>query len=189
MGDNIFYGGWFSSNLQKAISNAESGCATIFGCYVRDPKRFGVMELGPEQQVISVEEKPDNPKSHYAITGLYFYDSQVCGLAKQLKPSERGELEITDLNRLYLERDRLKAQVLGRGFAWMDTGTVGSLMEAAVFVQAVQERQGMDYLCAGGDCLLRRVDWQKELLEGAGLYGKSAYGEHLRGVARDMFIC
>lgn len=189
LGDNIFYGGWFSSNLQKAISNAESGCATIFGCYVRDPKRFGVMELGPEQQVISVEEKPDNPKSHYAITGLYFYDSQVCGLAKQLKPSERGELEITDLNRLYLERDRLKAQVLGRGFAWMDTGTVGSLMEAAVFVQAVQERQGV--VISAPEEIAYYAGWigKKELLEGAGLYGKSAYGEHLRGVARGMFIC
>ncbi len=188
LGDNIFYGGWFSANLQEAIANAGSGYATIFGCYVRDPERFGVMELGPEHRVLSVEEKPDSPKSHYAITGLYFYDNRVCELAKGLKPSPRGELEITDLNRLYLQEGRLKAQVLGRGFAWMDTGTVGSLMEAAVFVQAVQERQGV--VISAPEEIAYYAGWigKGELLKTAGLYGKSTYGEHLRRVAEDRFL-
>ena len=188
LGDNIFYGGWFSANLQEAIANAGSGYATIFGCYVRDPERFGVMELGPEHRVLSVEEKPDSPKSHYAITGLYFYDNRVCELAKGLKPSPRGELEITDLNRLYLQEGRLKAQVLGRGFAWMDTGTVGSLMEAAVFVQAVQERQGV--VISAPEEIAYYAGWigKDELLKTAGLYGKSTYGEHLRRVAEDRFL-
>ena len=188
LGDNIFYGGWFSTNLQEAISNAEAGCATVFGCYVRDPERFGVMELGSEHQVLSVEEKPEEPKSHYAITGLYFYDRRVCELAKQLKLSERGELEITDLNRLYLQEHRLKAQVLGRGFAWMDTGTVSSLMEAAVFVQAVQERQGV--VISAPEEIAYYAGWisKDELLESAELYGKSPYGEHLKRVAEDRFL-
>lgn len=188
LGDNIFYGGWFSANLQEAIANAGSGYATIFGCYVRDPERFGVMELGPEHRVLSVEEKPDSPKSHYAITGLYFYDNRVCELVKQLKPSKRGELEITDLNRLYLQEGWLKAQVLGRGFAWMDTGTVGSLMEAAVFVQAVQERQGV--VISAPEEIAYYAGWigKDELLKTAGLYGKSTYGEHLRRVAEDRFL-
>ena len=188
LGDNIFYGGWFSANLQEAIANAGSGYATIFGCYVRDPERFGVMELGPEHRVLSVEEKPDSPKSHYAITGLYFYDNRVCELAKGLKPSPRGELEITDLNRLYLQEGRLKAQVLGRGFAWMDTGTVGSLMEAAVFVQAVQERQGV--VISAPEEIAYYAGWigKDELLKTVGLYGKSTYGEHLRRVAEDRFL-
>lgn len=188
LGDNIFYGGWFSANLQEAIANAGSGYATIFGCYVRDPERFGVMELGPEHRVLSVEEKPDSPKSHYAITGLYFYDNRVCELAKGLKPSPRGELEITDLNRLYLQEGRLKAQVLGRGFAWMDTGTVGSLMEAAVFVQAVQERQGV--VISAPEEIAYYAGWigKDELLKTAGLYRKSTYGEHLRRVAEDRFL-
>jgi glucose-1-phosphate thymidylyltransferase len=188
LGDNIFYGGWFSANLQEAIRNAAEGYATIFGCYVRDPERFGVMELGPGHQVLSVEEKPENPKSHYAITGLYFYDSNVCELAKQLKPSGRGELEITDLNRLYLRENRLKAQVLGRGFAWMDTGTVSSLMEAAVFVQAVQERQGV--VISAPEEIAYYAGWigKKELLSAADLYGKSPYGEHLKRVAEDSFL-
>ena len=146
------------------------------------------MELGSEHQVLSVEEKPDNPKSHYAITGLYFYDSHVCELAKRLKPSKRGELEITDLNRLYLQENRLKAQVLGRGFAWMDTGTVGSLMEAAVFVQTVQERQGV--VISAPEEIAYYAGWidKGALLESAKLYGKSAYGGHLQRVAEDRFL-
>ncbi len=188
LGDNIFYGGWFSTNLQEAINNAESGCATIFGCYVRDPERFGVMELDSGYRVLSVEEKPDDPRSHYAITGLYFYDSRVCELAKRLKPSPRGELEITDLNRLYLQEDRLRAQVLGRGFAWMDTGTVSSLMEASVFVQAVQERQGV--VISAPEEIAYYAGWigKSRLMKSAELYGKSTYGEHLRRVAEDRFL-
>ncbi len=188
LGDNIFYGGWFSTNLQEAINKAESGCATIFGCYVRDPERFGVMELDSGYRVLSVEEKPDDPRSHYAITGLYFYDSRVCELAKRLKPSPRGELEITDLNRLYLQEDRLRAQVLGRGFAWMDTGTVSSLMEASVFVQAVQERQGV--VISAPEEIAYYAGWigKSRLMKSAELYGKSTYGEHLRRVAEDRFL-
>ena len=143
LGDNIFYGGWFRKNLQAAVRDAQRGYATIFGYYVRDPERFGVVEFDKNYRVLSVEEKPKHPKSNYCATGLYFYDSQVAELAKRVRPSRRGELEITDLNRLYLERERLRVQVLGRGFAWMDTGTVDSLMQAAVFVETVQNRQGV----------------------------------------------
>ncbi len=188
LGDNIFYGGWFSANLQEAISNAESGYATIFGCYVRDPRRFGVVELGPELQVVGVEEKPENPKSHYAVTGLYFYDSRACQMAKKLRPSKRGELEITDLNRLYLQAGRLKAQILGRGFAWMDTGTIGSLMDAAVFVQAVQERQGV--VISAPEEIAYYAGWigREDLLKAAAMYGKAPYSEHLKGVAEGRFL-
>lgn len=188
LGDNIFYGGWFSGNLRGAVENAQDGFATIFAYYVRDPERFGVVEFDGEHRVLSVEEKPDNPKSHYAITGLYFYDSHVCEMAKRLKPSERGELEVTDLNSLYLQENRLKAQVLGRGFAWMDTGTVGSLMEAAVFVQAVQERQGV--VISAPEEIAYYAGWidKGALLESAKLYEKSAYGGHLQRVAEDRFL-
>lgn len=188
LGDNIFYGGWFSANLQEAIANAGSGYATIFGCYVRDPERFGVMELNSEYQVLSVEEKPEKPKSHYAVTGLYFYDGRVCELAKQLQPSSRGELEITGLNQLYLREGRLKAQVLGRGFAWMDAGTVASLMEAAVFVETVQNRQGV--VVSAPEEIAYYAGWidKAKLLESAALYGKSPYGEHLCRVAEDRFL-
>ena len=138
LGDNIFYGGWFSRNLAEAVKNAENGDATIFGYYVNDPERFGVVEFDRNRQVLSVEEKPKAPKSNYAITGLYFYDNRVVEMAKKVKPSARGELEITDLNRFYLDEGKLKAQVLGRGFAWLDTGTMDSLMDAATFVQTVR---------------------------------------------------
>jgi len=141
LGDNIFYGGWFRKNLAEAIKNAEEGNATIFGYYVNDPERFGIVEFDANKNVISVEEKPTNPKSNYCITGLYFYDNRVVEMAKKVKLSKRGELEITDLNRLYLEEDKLKVQLLGRGFAWLDTGTMDSLMEAASFVQTVQKRR------------------------------------------------
>ncbi|MBQ8724867.1 MAG: glucose-1-phosphate thymidylyltransferase RfbA, partial [Oscillospiraceae bacterium] len=133
LGDNIFYGGWFRKNLIEAVKNAEDGKATIFGYYVKDPERFGIVEFDENRNVISVEEKPQQPKSNYAITGLYFYPAGVSEKAKQVKPSARGELEITDLNRLYLEDDDLKVLILGRGFAWLDTGTMESLMEAASF--------------------------------------------------------
>ena len=127
LGDNIFYGGWFRQNLKDAVKDAENGNATIFGYYVKDPERFGIVEFDSERKVISVEEKPSQPKSNYCITGLYFYDNTVVDMAKRVQPSKRGELEITDLNRLYLQEDKLKVQILGRGFAWMDTGTVDSL--------------------------------------------------------------
>ena len=183
LGDNIFYGGWFRKNLKEAVTNAENGKATIFGYYVRDPERFGIVEFDKDKNVVSVEEKPENPKSNYAITGLYFYPKGVSAMAKEVKPSARGELEITDLNRMYLENDDLKVQILGRGFAWLDTGTMESLMEAASFVQTVQNRQ--DVVISAPEEIAYRNNWitKEELLQAAEKYGKSPYGQHLKTVA------
>ena len=188
LGDNIFYGGWFRKNLKEAVKNAEDGKATIFGYYVRDPERFGIVEFDKENNVVSVEEKPANPKSNYAITGLYFYPKGVSAMAKEVKPSARGELEITDLNRMYLENDDLKVQILGRGFAWLDTGTMESLMEAASFVQTVQNRQ--DVVISAPEEIAYYEKWitKEQLMETAAAYGKSPYGEHLKRVAEDKFV-
>ena len=188
LGDNIFYGGWFRRNLTEAVKNAGSGKATVFGYFVQDPERFGIVEFDQKRNVISVEEKPKRPKSNYAITGLYFYPSGVSEMAKKVKPSARGELEITDLNRLYLEQDALKVQILGRGFAWLDTGTMESLMEAAEFVQTVQKRQGV--VISAPEEIAYHEKWisKEQLLLTAELYGKSPYGEHLRRVADDKFV-
>lgn len=187
LGDNIFYGGWFRKSLRAAVENAQNGRATIFGYYVRDPKRFGVVEFDKDYRILSLEEKPKQPRSNYCVTGLYFYDGRAAELAKRLTPSARGELEITDLNRLYLEEDRLRVQVLGRGFAWMDTGTVESLMQAAVFVEAVQNRQGV--VISAPEEIAYQAKWigQQELRKAAALYGKSPYGEHLLRVAENRF--
>ncbi len=183
LGDNIFYGSGFRQNLKDAVANAKNGHATIFGYYVKNPYAFGIVEFDKEGNVVSVEEKPENPKSNYCITGLYFYDNRVVKMAKQVKPSKRGELEITDLNRLYLEDNSLKVQILGRGFAWLDTGTMDSLMEAASFVQTVQNRQGIEI--SAPEEIAYHAGWitKEQLLEAANLYGKSPYGEHLRIVA------
>ena len=180
LGDNIFYGGWFRKSLRAAAENARNGKATIFGYYVRDPERFGVVEFDKDYRILSLEEKPKQPRSNYCVTGLYFYDGRASELARSLKPSTRGELEITDLNRLYLEEDRLRVQVLGRGFAWMDTGTMDSLMQAAVFVEAVQNRQGV--VISAPEEIAYQAKWigKQELLKAAELYGKSPYGEHLQ---------
>lgn len=188
LGDNIFYGGWFRRNLAEAVNNAENGKATIFGYYVKDPERFGIVEFDRSGNVLSVEEKPSCPKSNYCITGLYFYDKNVVKMAKQVKPSARGELEITDLNRLYLENNSLKVQILGRGFAWLDTGTMDSLMEASVFVQTVQNRQGV--VISAPEEIAYHEKWitKSDLLESAKLYGKSPYGDHLLKVAEDKLI-
>ena len=187
LGDNIFYGGWFRKSLRTAVENARNGRATIFGYYVRDPERFGVVEFDRDYRILSLEEKPRQPRCNYCVTGLYFYDGRAAELARRLTPSSRGELEITDLNRLYWEEDRLRVQVLGRGFAWMDTGTVDSLMRAAVFVEAVQNRQGV--VISAPEEIAYQADWidQDALLEAAALYGKSPYGEHLRRVAEGRF--
>ena len=187
LGDNIFYGGGFRRGLRGAVENARNGKATIFGYYVRDPERFGVVEFDQNYRILSLEEKPEQPKSNYCVTGLYFYDGRAPELAKKLKPSARGELEITDLNRMYLEEDRLRVQVLGRGFAWMDTGTVESLMQAAVFVEAVQNRQGV--VISAPEEIAYQAKWigQGELRKAAALYGKSPYGEHLLRVAENRF--
>jgi len=183
LGDNIFYGNGFSPLLRKAVADADSGKATVFGYYVQDPERFGVVEFDDSGNVVSVEEKPKQPKSNYAITGLYFYDHRVVELAKQVKPSARGELEITDLNRLYLEAGDLKVQLLGRGFAWLDTGTMGSLVDAADFVRMIEKRQGIKI--SAPEEIAYRNEWisREKLLESASRYGKSPYGEHLKQVA------
>jgi len=188
LGDNFFYGGWFRGSLQQAVKNASEGFATIFGYYVKDPERFGIMELDREKNVLSVEEKPRQPKSNYCITGLYVYDGRVSEFARRLRPSIRNELEITDLNRLYLEEGKLRAQVLGRGFAWMDMGTMNSLMEAAVFVETVQNRQGV--VISAPEEIAYHEKWidQETLLNAAALYGNSPYGEHLRRVSEDRFL-
>lgn len=188
LGDNIFYGSYFRKNLADAVKAAEEGYATIFGYYVRDPVRFGIVEFDKNRNVVSVEEKPQHPKSNYCITGLYFYDNRVVKMAKQVKPSARGELEITDLNRLYLNEGKLKVQLLGRGFAWLDTGTMDSLMEASIFVQTVQNRQGVVISAPEEIAYMEGLITKEQLLESAELYGKSPYGEHLKIVAEGKFV-
>ena len=183
LGDNIFYGAGLGERLRAAVQNAENGQATVFGYYVNDPERFGIVEFDEDGRVISVEEKPKHPKSNYAITGLYFYDNRVVELAKQVKPSARGELEITDLNRMYLEAGDLNVQLLGRGYAWLDTGTMDTLVEAAEFVQVIEQRQGI--MISAPEEIAYRHGWitENQLLYSAKQYGKSPYGEHLRNVA------
>lgn len=188
LGDNIFYGGWFRKNLAEAVKNAENGLATIFGYYVNDPERFGIVEFDKNLKVLSVEEKPKNPKTNYCITGLYFYDKRVVEMAKKVKPSARGELEITDLNRMYLDEEKLAVQILGRGFAWMDTGTMDSLMDASSFIQTVQNRQGI--VISAPEEIAYHSKWidKEQLLKSAELYGKSPYGEHLKRVAEGKIL-
>lgn len=183
LGDNIFYGAGLGDHLKKAVEAAKNGQATVFGYYVNDPERFGIVEFDEAGHVISVEEKPKQPKSNYAITGLYFYDKRVVDLAKQVKPSARGELEITDLNRMYLENGTLNVQLLGRGYAWLDTGTMDTLVEAAEFVQVIEQRQGI--MISAPEEIAYRHGWitREELLKSADTYGKSPYGEHLHRVA------
>lgn len=188
LGDNIFYGSGLGDKLRTAVKNAQEGYATIFGYYVNDPERFGIMELSPEGKILSVEEKPAKPKSNYCITGLYFYDKHVVEYAKQVKPSARGELEITSLNDIYLQKDTLRGIVLGRGFAWLDTGTMDSLVEAAEFVQMIEKRQGVKI--SAPEEIAYRNGWidKTMLLESADRYGKSPYGQHLRNVAENKLL-
>lgn len=186
LGDNIFYGAGMRQQLEIAKKN-EMG-ATVFGYYVNDPRRFGVVEFDTTGTVKSIEEKPEDPKSNYAITGLYFYDKDVCNYAKQLRPSERGELEITDLNKIYLEKGHLRVQTLGRGFAWLDTGTMESLREATEFVHTVQTRTGIEISALEEIAYSNEWITKEELLRSAKYYGKSPYGEHLRRVAEGRFI-
>ncbi len=184
LGDNIFYGNGFSRMLKSAAENAETGGrASVFGYYVDDPERFGVVEFDKDGKVISVEEKPKEPKSNYAITGLYFYDKRVVEYAKAVKPSARGELEITDLNRMYLEDGSLDVKLLGRGFAWLDTGTMDSLLDAASFVQMVEKRQGVKISAPEEIAYMQGWISKEKLLESAKRYGKSPYGKHLEKVA------
>ena len=183
LGDNIFYGNGFRSLLRSAVENATQGRATVFGYYVPDPERFGVVEFDDEGHALSIEEKPVHPKSYYAVTGLYFYPSGVSSCAKEVKPSARGELEITTLNEMYLRAGLLDVQLLGRGFAWLDTGTMSSLLAAANFVEMIQTRQGITISAPEEIAYINGFIDTEKLLESARLYGKSPYGEHLKSVA------
>ena len=186
LGDNIFYGAGLTQHLKQAVVN-DTG-ATVFGYYVDDPERFGVVEFDKNAQAISLEEKPANPRSNYAVTGLYFYDNKVCEYAKNLKPSARGELEITDLNKIYLEQGNLKVVTLGRGYAWLDTGTVDSMNEASEFVRVVQSRAGIQI--AALEEIAYNNSWinRDQLLASAEKYGKSPYGQHLKKVAEGKIL-
>ena len=188
LGDNIFYGNGFSGMLREAAQNAEEGRATIFGYYVNDPHRFGIVEFDKNGKVISVEEKPQKPKSNYCITGLYFYPAGVSARAHEVKPSARGELEITTLNDMYLQDGLLSAKVMGRGFAWLDTGTMDSLIDAANFVQLIEKRQSIKI--AALEEIAFNKGWidREKLMESAERYGKSPYGEHLKRVAEGKIL-
>lgn len=186
LGDNIFYGAGLTKNLRQAV--AQENGATVFGYYVDDPERFGVVEFDSEGRAVSIEEKPAQPKSNYAVTGLYFYDKKVCQRAKALKPSARGELEITDLNRIYLEEGTLNVITLGRGYAWLDTGTVDSLAEAAEFVRVIESREGVQISAIEEIAYHNGWITKEKLEESAALYGKSPYGKHLRNVASGKYI-
>ena len=183
LGDNIFYGSGFRARLKQAAADAQQGRASIFGYYVNDPERFGIVEFDENGKVISVEEKPQHPKSNYCITGLYFYDNRVVDMAKRVKPSARGELEITDLNRFYLEDGTLNVQLLSRGYAWLDTGTMDSLVDAVDFVRTIETRQGSQI--AAMEEIAFTEGWidRETLLQSAQRYGKSPYGQHLMHVA------
>lgn len=184
LGDNIFYGNGFRKMLKTAVRNAEeNGRATVFGYYVQDPERFGVVEFDETGKALSIEEKPQNPKSNYAVTGLYFYPAHVSDCANRVKPSARGELEITTLNDMYLSDGLLDVQLLGRGFAWLDTGTMSSLLQAAEFVEMIQTRQGIAISAPEEIAFINGFINRDKLLESAKAYGKSPYGEHLKAVA------
>jgi len=185
LGDNIFYGNGFSAILARACENAENGRATVFGYHVHDPERFGVVEFDETGTAISIEEKPALPKSNYAVTGLYFYPKGVSARAEQVKPSARGELEITTLNDMYLQDGSLSVELLGRGFAWLDTGTFKSLLEAAEFVEMNQSRQNVQISAPEEIAYVKGWINKEQLLDAAAAYGKSPYGEHLRRVAED----
>ena len=186
LGDNIFYGNGLGTLLKKAA--AKKSGATVFGYYVEDPERFGIVEFDENGKAVSIEEKPEKPKSNYCVTGLYFYDNTVVQKAKQVKPSQRGELEITDLNRIYLNEGSLDVITLGRGYAWLDTGTVNALNEAAQFVRVVEDRQGM--MISAIEEIAYNNGWidKQQLLQSAQLYGKSAYGKHLKNVADGKYL-
>lgn len=189
LGDNIFYGNGLGRHLRSAVTKAEQGCgATVFGYHVEDPERFGVVEFDDQYNVISIEEKPASPKSNYAVTGLYFYDNRVCELAKKVKPSERGELEITSLNQLYLQEGSLNVVTLGRGYSWLDTGTMESLFAAGEFVRVVEKSQGLSV------AVLEEIAYQngwiskEKLYESAYKYGKSLYGRHIMRVIEGKIV-
>ena len=183
LGDNIFYGNGLGNMLKSAARRAEEGRATVFGFYVNDPERFGVVEVDENYKALSIEEKPREPKSNYAVTGLYFYPAGVSEMAKKVKTSARGELEITTLNQMYLAKDMLDCDIMGRGFSWLDTGTMDSLMQAAGFIQTIQNMQGIIVASPEEIAYRYRMIDREQLLEAAEKYGKSPYGHHLRMVA------
>lgn len=183
LGDNIFYGNGFTDMLENATKDAEAGRATIFGYYVNDPERFGVVEFDKDGHAISIEEKPAQPKSNYAVTGLYFYPAGVSERAAQVKPSARGEVEITSLNEMYLNDNTLDVQLLGRGYAWLDTGTMQSLVDASNFVKMVEERTGVSISAPEEIAYVHGWIDEDKLMEAAKHYGKSPYGQHLKAVA------
>ncbi len=187
LGDNIFYGNGFTKILAEAKENAEKGIATVFGYYVDDPERFGVVEFDENKNVISIEEKPKNPKSNYCVTGLYFYDNRVSEYAKSIKKSDRGEYEITDLNVRYLKENALAVKLLGRGFAWLDTGTVESLHEAAEFVRITETRQSVMISAPEEIAYIKGWISEEQLMKAAKKYGKSLYGQHLKKVAEGKY--
>lgn len=186
LGDNIFYGNGLTKHLKEAADRKDG--ATVFGYYVDDPERFGIIEFDDKGKAISIEEKPKNPRSNYCVTGLYFYDNRVCECAKKVKPSARGELEITDLNRMYLEEGTLNVVTLGRGYSWLDTGTMDSLSEASEFVRVIENRQGIQI--ASLEEIAYINDWitKEKLLEAADFYSKSNYGKHLKKVAEGKIL-
>lgn len=189
LGDNIFYGAGFGKILNEAKENAEkNNRATVFAYHVEDPERFGIVEFDKRGKVISIEEKPDKPKSPWAVTGLYFYDNRCVEYAKKLKPSKRGELEITDLNKEYLNNYELDVKLLGRGFAWLDTGTMDSLIDAADFVKTIQNQQGIRISAPEEIAYSKGWITKEKLIESAEKYGKSSYGEYLKQVAEDEFM-
>lgn len=183
LGDNIFYGSGFSAMLKNAVKRAdEKKEATVFGYYVKDPERFGVVEFDKNGKAISLEEKPKAPKSNYAVTGLYFYDNKVVEYAKNLKPSARGELEITDLNKIYLEKNALNVELLGRGFAWLDTGTHKSLLQASQYVQTIEENQGIKIACLEEVAYRMGFLTKEQILETANKYKKNEYYSYVRAL-------
>lgn len=188
LGDNIFYGNGLSKILGVAKKNAESGRASIFGYYVKDPQRFGIVEFDKKGKVISVEEKPKEPKSNYCVTGLYFYPKGASSIAKEVKPSSRGELEITSMNELYLKKDLLDVNLLGRGYAWLDAGTVDSLLEASEFVRTIETRQSSQISALEEIAYINGWIDKKDLMNSACKYGKSSYGQHLKNVAEGNII-
>lgn len=185
LGDNIFWGQGFRPKLQQAVANANSGQgATVFGYQVKDPERFGVVEFDENKRAISIEEKPSKPKSNFAVTGLYFYDNQVVKLAKEVKPSARGELEITCLNDMYLKRNQLNVELLGRGYAWLDTGTHESLLEAAQFVETIEKRQGYKVACLEEIAYMQHWLTEEQLMARGELMRKNSYGQYLLTLAK-----
>ena len=183
LGDNFFYGNGFTKLLKNATADAQKGKATVFGYYVNDPERFGVVDFDKDGKAVSIEEKPEHPKSNYAVTGLYFYPAGVSEKAAQVKPSARGEVEITSLNEMYLNEDNLNVQLLGRGYAWLDTGTMRSLVDASNYVKMVEERQGVSISAPEEIAYIHGWISKDKLLEAAKHYGKSPYGKHLKSVA------